>query len=271
MSTSASYGSIQEGGTPKNPLMGGGSPAHSHGSASDSHQHEGMDGSFKAAVFGFSDGLTTNINLVIGVYCALAGNGAQNVHQLVVMTGMAGLFAGASSMACGEWLSAKGEEDSQTRELEHERDHLTRMPETEGRHMKELLQGHGLSAETADAINRDVQAMPIERQVAFHGKFELGIDTDDGESAIKNALYMWICFAVGAFIPVLPWFITMDPRAAFIGSCVGSALGVIATSIYQVRGHYDALPKTLARQLVVTAVAVAATAGFTVAFTHAAA
>ena len=264
---SKTYGSIQ--GAPKNPLLGGGvpgSPAGSHGSNDDEHVHEERESSFKAAVFGFSDGLTTNINLVIGMYCALSGH--PNAAELVKMTGMAGLFAGASSMACGEWLSAKAEDELNDRELAHERWHLTNIPTCEHKHMKKLLQSHGLSAETADAINKDVASLPIERQVAFHGKFELGIDEDDSNSPFKNAVYMWICFAIGALIPVLPWFLTDDTATAFIGTIVGSALGIVGTSVYQVRGHYPSLPKTLIRQLFVSAIAVGATSGFNVAFQH---
>ena len=73
--------------------------------------HNTVDATFKAAIFGFSDGLTTSINLVLGVALAHQDRGT------VVITGMAGLFAGASSMACGEWLSAQAESDSHAEEL----------------------------------------------------------------------------------------------------------------------------------------------------------
>ena len=132
------------------------------------NEHQQIGESFKAAVFGFSDGLTTSMNLVLGV--ALT----RQSHAVVVFTGLAGMFAGASSMACGEWLSARAENDSQRRELEREADHLRTIPAEEAAHMKQILLQYGLGPRTADAVNADIAALPLERQVTFHGKFELG-------------------------------------------------------------------------------------------------
>ena len=171
-------------------------------------------------------------------------------------------------MASGEWLSAQAEQARNKRQLDHERWHLTNIPNTEHAHMKEILLSMGLSGETADAVNRDVAALPIDKQVRFHGRFELGIEEDE-ENPIKNSLYMWVCFAIGALLPVLPWWITDDHRNAFIGTIVATVVGVAMTSLYQVRGHYDHLASTLLRQVVVTAVAVGVTVGFNVAFTKA--
>jgi vacuolar iron transporter family protein len=234
-----------------------------YGSIQDSplleNEHHTVEGSFKAAVFGFSDGLVTNLTLVLSMACAT------QTHNTVVLAGMAGLFAGASSMACGEWLSAQAERDSHRQELRTEAEHLQQIPETEAAHMKEILMSYGLSSNTSDAINRDVAALPLEDQVRFHGKFELGIDTDeDGSSPLKNALFMWIYFVIGAFIPVLPWFLTRQFEWALGGSLAASAVGMVATAVYQVRGHYQRLLGILGRQAGVTAVAI----GFTVLFNY---
>jgi VIT1/CCC1 family predicted Fe2+/Mn2+ transporter len=226
----------------------------------DENVHDDIQSSFKAAVFGFSDGLTTSLNLLVGIYATISRTySSEDIHNTVVLLGMAGLFAGASSMACGEWLSAKAEQESQCRELGVERRHLADITAIEQAHMKGLLQSYGLSAETADCVNSDVARLPLEGQVRFHGKFELGIDMDGADSPLKNALCMWACFICGALIPLLPWFITASVRSAFVGSVVGSVAGLFSISLYQVRGHYQHLMLTFLRQLAVGAFAVSVT------------
>ena len=226
--------------------------------------HDPVEGSFKAAIFGFSDGITTSISLVLGV--ALT----HQPHATVVVTGMAGLFAGASSMACGEWLGAQAEKDCHVRELEHERQHLQQIPAEEARHMKTILESYGLSSRTADAVNQDVAALPLERQVVFHGKFELGIEIEDGEgnSPLRTACTMWWCFALGALVPVLPWMLTPVYETAVLGSMAGSVAGMATITLYQVRKNYRAFPCKLVRQVLITGMAVGLTILFDAWFTH---
>ena len=97
------------------------------------NEHHETETTFKAAVFGFSDGLTTNITLILGVAVA------HPLHSTIVLTGLASTFAGAASMACGEWLSAKAESDNHHAELQVERSHLQAIPQEEARHMNEDL------------------------------------------------------------------------------------------------------------------------------------
>jgi VIT1/CCC1 family predicted Fe2+/Mn2+ transporter len=223
------------------------------------NDHDHVEVSFKAAVFGFSDGLTTSINLVLGV--ALT----HQSHAVVVFTGLAGLFAGASSMACGEWLSARAEFDLQRRELELETVHLQTIPGEEAVHMKKILQHWGISSATADAVNADVAALPLMRQVAFHGKFELGIETEaEGTccESVQSAVVMWCCFALGALLPLLPWLLTASSRLALLGSVGSTGVGLVGIAVYQVRGQYHALPLTLLRQITLTTIAVGLTVGF---------
>lgn len=223
------------------------------------NDHAEIEGSFKAAVFGFSDGLTTSVTLVLGV--ALT----HQPHDTVVLAGVAGLFSGASSMACGEWLSSRAERDTHAAELEKERWHLQTIPREEADHMKQILTGYGLSESTADAINRDVAALPLERQALFHGKFELGIDMDD-QSAWRNAVAMWFSFCLGAFLPLWPWLCTRDAATAIAGSVASTCGGIVCIAAYQVRGRARALPGALGRQLLVTALAVGLTVLFDIIF-----
>ena len=224
------------------------------------NDHDGIDGSFKAAIFGFSDGLTTNLNLILGIFATISRTySSDDIQHTVILLGMAGLFAGASSMACGEWLSAKAEYESSRRELQVEARHLRNITRVEQQHMKQLLETYGLSGETADSVNRDLSRLPIDRQVKFHGKFELGIDVDGRESPLKNALCMWVCFVCGALIPLLPWFLTSSVCVAFWCSIAGSVAGWLCISLYQVRGHYRDLPRTFLRQVVVGTLSVGVT------------
>ena len=230
------------------------------------NKHEVADGSFKAAVFGFSDGLTTNISLVLGI--ALA----HQDHRAVVLVGMAGLFAGASSMACGEWLSERAERDSHRRQLELEESHLRQIPDEEARHMREILVECGLSRVTADLVNNEVMKLPIPQQLAFHAKFELGIDPEVSAvstcSALRNAATMWLAFALGALVPVLPWIVLPeDPGrrpASLWASVVASLFAMVLATLYQVQGHYRDMVMVMMRQVLVTALAV----GCTVLFEH---
>lgn len=227
------------------------------------NEHHLAEDSFKAAVFGFSDGLTTSMNLVLGV--ALT----HQTPEVVVFTGLAGLFAGASSMACGEWLSTQAERDSHCRELEMEALHLQNIPREEAEHMKAILVSYGLSSATADAVNADVAALPLSRQVIFHGKFELGLaetETSSCSASVRSACAMWLCFVLGALIPLLPWLLTSNAHTAVCGSIAGSATGLVGISVYQVRGHVRTLPLVLIRQVCVTAVAVGLTVGFNYVF-----
>jgi VIT1/CCC1 family predicted Fe2+/Mn2+ transporter len=248
----SNYGSIQA------PLIDG-----------SSHKHEAPDATFKAAVFGFSDGLTTNACLVIGMYGALTSSADLEgvVARIIIMTGVAGMLAGASSMACGEWLSAKAEAEAQKEELGHERKHLTEMYDTEASHMKIILMESGMSSATADAVNREVAQLPIEKQVAFHGKFELGIDVDElDESSLKSAAAMWFWFAVGAAIPLAPWLLTKNEQTAFVGTIVGTVLALVATSAYQVRWNLCSgwMARTTARQVLVVAAGIGVTVGLNI-------
>ena len=224
------------------------------------NEHQPLDDSFKAAIFGFSDGLTTSINLVLGV--ALT----HQTHSVVVFTGLAGLFAGASSMAVGEWLSAQAESDRNRFELEQEALHLQSIPQEEAHHMKGILQSYGLSAATADAVNAEVCRMSLPDQVRFHGKFELGLDGQEGGSSVRSAAAMWLCFVLGALVPLVPWLLTQDFRTAIIGTVTGSCMGLVAISAYQVRGRCSQMPRVLLRQVVMTALAVGLTVGFNLLF-----
>lgn len=183
----------------------------------------------RAAVFGISDGLTSNVSLVIG----FAGGGVSS--SVVRLAGIAGAVAGAASMAAGEWISVSAQNELVERELEAERKELKENPEFETRELAAFYEGHGMSKEQAASAAKEVMAKP-ELALIVHAREEFGIDPDDMPSAISAAAISFICFVIGALLPVVPWFIGSGTAAAIasivIGgiaaSFVGGAIGVSA-------------------------------------------
>lgn len=197
-------------------------------------RHRGMGGNaLRAAVLGANDGLVSNLSLVMGVAGAVAD------ARTVLITGLAGLLAGAGSMAMGEWLSVNSARESYQRQIEAERIELEQMPEEEKEELVLIYQAKGLPAEQAQAL--------AERLIANHStaldtlaREELGIDPDDlGGSPWTAALSSSALFAFGAIFPVLPFFL-LDGDAAIVGGVVlsGFALFLIGagTTFFTGRG-----------------------------------
>lgn len=194
------------------------------------------DGGLRAIVFGFSDGLVTNLCLILGIVFAAD----VDVH-MVIVTGIAGLIAGASSMAIGEYLSMTVQGQGERAQLSLERDHLSKYPEHEERHLRALLHAHGMKTDTISKILDDL-AEDLERQVAWHAMFELGIDPNDQGSPVKAAVASFFGFAAGAFIPLSPWLFVQSEEHShlaffltlilslgtclILGYCLGWCLGL---------------------------------------------
>jgi VIT1/CCC1 family predicted Fe2+/Mn2+ transporter len=132
------------------------------------HQHSDVSGGWlRAAVFGAMDGLVTNIALVAGV-----GAGGAD-RQLIILTGMAGLVAGAFSMALGEFSSVDTQNEAVANEVAIEREEIRRHPEAEEAELAAMYQQMGLSRSTAEAMAREVHAHP-ELAVKVNVAQELG-------------------------------------------------------------------------------------------------
>jgi vacuolar iron transporter family protein len=162
------------------------------------HGHRQVSGGWlRASVFGAMDGLVTNTSLIAGV----GGGGAS--HTFLVVGGLAGLVAGAFSMAAGEWTSVHTQNAMVARELDSERYELLRRPEAEKAELAQMLVRHGLSEETARAAASEIAA-DADLALRFHAREELGIDPDALPSPRVAAGSSFLSFAVGAFIPLLP-------------------------------------------------------------------
>ena len=198
--------------------------------AHDHHHADVSGGWLRAAVFGAMDGLVTNIALVAGV----GGGGAD--RQVIILTGMAGMVAGAFSMALGEFASVGTQNDAVASEVALEREEIRRNPHAEEAELAATYQEMGLSRATAEAMAREVHANP-ELAVKVHVTQELGVDVDEQPSPWVAAISLFLCFAVGSVIPLLPFL--LGSSSLLLGLLVG-AVGLFVvgalTSRFTTRG-----------------------------------
>lgn len=164
-----------------------------------SHEHSDVTGGWlRPAVFGASDGLVSNFALIAGVTGGTDDSGA------VLLAGLAGLVAGAFSMAAGEWISVRSQSEQAMAEIETERRELATNPRAEERELAAMFEKKGLSPELAKEVARELSKDP-HKALGVHVREELGLDADNLPSASLAAGTSFVAFAVGAFLPVLPY------------------------------------------------------------------
>ena len=189
----------------------------------------GRGGSIRAAVFGMNDGLVSNLSLVLGV----AGAGGES-HALVV-TGCAGLLAGAFSMAVGEYTSVASQRDILRRQVELERRELAEAPEEEAAELALIFKQKGLSTEQASRTAVELLKNP-EHALDTLVREELGLDPSDLGSPWSAASSSFVMFAVGAAIPLAPFFFLRErpavatalAAAGLVLALVGGLVGLLA-------------------------------------------
>jgi VIT1/CCC1 family predicted Fe2+/Mn2+ transporter len=165
------------------------------------HAHRDVSGGWlRPAVFGAMDGLVSNLALMTGV-----AGGDVSAHTLVV-TGLAGLAAGAFSMAAGEYTSVASQRELVEAELAVERIELDRNPEDELRELASLYVARGVEPELAHEVARQLSADP-EQALEIHAREELGVDPTDLPSPLVAAVSSFGSFALGALLPVLPYLL----------------------------------------------------------------
>ncbi|PWU25267.1 MAG: rubrerythrin family protein [Candidatus Rokuibacteriota bacterium] len=183
-------------------------------------RHRSVGGNaLRAAVLGANDGLCSNLSLVMGVA------GASLDSHGILVTGLAGLLAGAASMALGEWVSVTSARELAQREIRIEASELQEDPEGEGEELKLIYEAKGLSPKEADTMAKRVLA---DRTTAIDAlsREELGIDPQDlGGSPWEAAVTSFALFALGAAVPILP-FLTLRGTPAVASSAVVSSLGL---------------------------------------------
>jgi VIT1/CCC1 family predicted Fe2+/Mn2+ transporter len=200
-------------------------------------------GSLRAAVFGVNDGLVSNTSLVMG----FAGSGAASAT--VLFAGLAGLLAGAFSMAAGEYISMSSQREAYQHEIELEAEELRDDPEAETEELALIYRAKGLDAEEAAKVAKTIMK---DKDAALDtmAREELGLDPDELGSPWSAALSSLIAFAVGAVVVVLP-YVFGSGTAALITAIVlaGLALFGVGATIGLINGR-SAL-RAGARQLVV--------------------
>lgn len=216
------------------------------------HHHRNVQsGAARAAVFGVSDGLVTNVSLILGVF------GAQPGPEYVRLAGFAGLLAGAFSMAAGEYVSMSAQRELLDRELDVERTALRREPEAERRELSELYESRGLSAQDASSLAELMMRTP-EMALQTHAREEIGIDPSAIPSPYPAAVSSLISFSVGAAVPLLPWFFLRGLPAVASSICgVAVCSVVIGVLLSQATGRSPV--RSALRQVVVCMLAAGVT------------
>jgi vacuolar iron transporter family protein len=186
-------------------------------------RHRALGGNaLRAAVLGANDGLCSNLSLVMGVA------GADLAPHAILVTGLAGLLAGACSMALGEWLSVSTTRESYQQQIKTEADELEQVPEEEEEELALIYQAKGLPEEQAKAL---AQRLIGNKETALDTlvREELGIDPEElGGSAWAAAGTSFLLFAVGAIFPVAPYFALAGSPAAIASlAASGAALFLI--------------------------------------------
>ena len=209
-------------------------------------------GTLRAGVFGVNDGLVSNTCLVMGVAGAAVEPG------IILITGVAGLLAGAFSMAAGEFISMLSQKEMFEHQIAQEKDELERYPAEEAEELALIYAARGVPLDEARVITKKLIANP-EQALDTLAREELGLNPDDLGSPIGAALSSFIAFCIGASLPLIPFLFGMSQGVLIAAILSGVALfGVgAALSLFSGKG---ALLGGL-RMLLIGAAAAAATYG----------
>ncbi len=179
----------------------------------------GSGNALRAAVLGASDGLLSNFNLIMGVA------GAELSGRSILLTGCAGLLAGAASMALGEWISVQSSRELYEKQIRTEAEEIESAPEEEAEELALIYQSRGMDEESARLLAGRIMA-DRENALSTLVREELGIDPEElGGSAWEAAITSFLLFAAGAAIPVVPYAF-LGGTAAFVASAGASAAGL---------------------------------------------
>jgi vacuolar iron transporter family protein len=159
-----------------------------------------LGGNLRAAVFGINDGLISNVSLVLGVAGAGAGG------RYVLTAGVAGLLAGALSMAAGEYVSVRSQREMYEYQIALEREELAEYPEEEAEELALIYEARGLELERARAVSRALLSSP-QAALDVLSREELGLNPDDLGSPWRAASASFTSFALGAVVPLMPFLV----------------------------------------------------------------
>lgn len=217
----------------------------------ESHHRDIQGGAARAAVFGVSDGLVTNVSLILGMA------GANRGSAVVLLAGLAGLIAGSISMASGEYVSMRAQRELFERELEMERRELGRRPHVEQVELSLIYQSRGIDPDLAGQMASEMMRDP-EMALQTHAREELGIDPDALGEPWHAAFSSFVTFALGALVPLVPWFFLSGTGAVVLAIGL-SALAALAVGWFL--GRFTGRPRLYSalRQLTIGVVAAGVT------------
>lgn len=188
--------------------------------AGPERRHRGLagGGNLRAAVFGVNDGLVSNVGLILGVAGATAD------PKVIALSGVAGLLAGAFSMAAGEYVSVRSQREMYEYQIGLEREELAAYPEEEAAELALIYQARGLPEAEAVRLANAMIADPV-RGLDTLAREELGLNPDELGSPWGAAIFSLLSFAAGAFIPLLPFLIARGD-VALVAAIVASGVAL---------------------------------------------
>lgn len=230
------------------PLQTGGGHKHA-----ERHHRDIQGGGARAAVFGISDGLVSNLSLILGLA------GASPPNSVIRLAGLAGLLGGAFSMAAGEYVSMRAQNELFEKEFERERSELERFPKSEHRELVRIYESRGIPSTLAEQVADRMMADP-ELALETHAREELGISSTSLGRPLQAAGSSFVSFALGAGVPLVP-FIVASGSTALLVAIVAAALAALVVggllSLFTGRTWWW----SAGRQLMICAAAGAATYG----------
>lgn len=184
------------------------------------HRGVGQGGNLRATVFGVNDGLVSNTSLIMGVAAAAPD------PAFVVTAGVAGLLAGALSMAAGEYVSMRSQRDMYRHQIRLEREELAQYPAEEAEELALIYHARGMELASARTMVAQIMRDP-EHALNTLAREELGLNPDDLGSPWGAAISSFIAFTLGAIIPLTPFLIRVDAPVLTAGIAAGVALLIV--------------------------------------------
>jgi VIT1/CCC1 family predicted Fe2+/Mn2+ transporter len=185
------------------------------------HTGAGSGGNLRAAVFGVNDGLVSNASLILGVA------GASSQSDVILLSGVAGLLAGAFSMAAGEYISVRSQRELFESQIGLERDELAEYPKEEAAELALIYTARGVPEQEAHSLAERMIADPA-RALDTLAREELGLNPDELGSPVGAAVFSFVSFAIGASIPLAPFLFLVGSPALLL------ATGLAALSLFSV-------------------------------------
>ena len=216
------------------------------------HRHRDVQGGVaRAAVFGISDGLVSNVALILGIA------GASTDPTFVRVAGVSGLLAGAISMAAGEYVSLRAQAELVERELEIERRSIADNPEAETAELAAIYRERGLDPDHAKQVAEGLMADP-EVALDVHAREELGVNPTQLGNPMVASASSFGSFALGAFVPLVPWLGGGGNNAVWASVILGLSVTALVGAVLA-RLTERSVVRTVARQLLVVGGACGAT------------